>query len=56
MSNELIFTILFGLVFGLAYLGVIILWVEGIDYMNKNHPDYKGEDFFNEEEGKEKND
>ena len=46
MSNELIFTI----VFGLAYLGVIVLWVEGIDYMNKNHPDYKGEDFFNEEE------
>jgi hypothetical protein len=54
MSNELIFTI----VFGLAYLGVIILWVEGIDYMKKNHPDYKGEDLFNEEEGKdeEKND
>lgn len=20
-------------------------WVEGIDYMQKNHPDYKGEDF-----------
>jgi hypothetical protein len=52
MSNELIFTILFGL----AYLGVIILWVEGIDYMNKNHPDYKGKDFFNEEEDEEKND
>ena len=52
MSNELIFAI----VFGLVYLGVIILWVEGIDYMNKNHPDYKGEDFFNEEESEEKND
>jgi len=22
-------------------------WVEGIDYMHKNHPDYKGEDFLN---------
>ena len=22
-------------------------WVEGIDYMQKNHPDYKGEDFLN---------
>jgi hypothetical protein len=52
MSNELIFAI----VFGLAYLGIIILWVKGIDYMNKNHPDYKGEDFFNEEESEEKND
>lgn len=20
-------------------------WVQGIDYMHKNHPDYKGEDF-----------
>ena len=52
MSDELIFTI----IFGMAFSAVIILWVEGIDFMNKNHPDYKGEDFFNEEEGKEKND
>jgi len=22
-------------------------WVKGIDYMQKNHPDYKGEDFLN---------
>lgn len=22
-------------------------WVNGIDYMQKNHPDYKGEDFLN---------
>ena len=22
-------------------------WTEGIDYMQKNHPDYKGEDFLN---------
>jgi hypothetical protein len=50
MSNELIFTIIFGLVFS----AVIVLWVEGIDYMNKNHPDYKGEDFFNEEEDEKK--
>jgi hypothetical protein len=26
---------------------VVILWVRGIDYMNKNHSDYKGEDFLN---------
>jgi len=37
-------------------LGVIVLviisvlWAEGIDYMKENHPDYKGEDFFGEEE------
>ena len=24
-------------------------WVRGIDYMQKNHPDYKGEDLFNED-------
>jgi hypothetical protein len=24
-------------------------WVEGIDYMQKNHPDYKGEDLFDED-------
>jgi hypothetical protein len=23
------------------------LWVRGIDYMHKNHPDYKGDDFLN---------
>lgn len=28
-------------------------WVRGIDYMQKNHPDYKGEDLFGEEENKE---
>jgi hypothetical protein len=25
-------------------------WVEGIDYMQKNHPDYKGDDLFGFEE------
>jgi len=34
-----------------ALLGSLIwLWVGGIEYMAKNHPDYKGEDFFNEED------
>lgn len=46
MSTGLILTI----IFGLAFSGVVILWVEGIDYMKKNHPNYKGEDFFNEDE------
>ena len=26
---------------------VSFFWVRGIDYMKKNHPDYKGEDFLN---------
>lgn len=26
---------------------IVWLWVGGIDYMIKNHPDYKGEDFLN---------
>ena len=24
---------------------VAIFWIRGIDYMKENHPDYKGEDF-----------
>ena len=31
-----------------------ILWVNGIDYMHKNHPDYKGEDLFDENLNNEK--
>ena len=34
-------------------LGVVALWVKGIDEMHEKHPDYKGEDLF-EEEKKEK--
>jgi hypothetical protein len=35
-------------------LGVVALWVKGITDMHENHPDYKGEDFFNEEDEDEK--
>ena len=34
----------------LVAIPVAILWVSGIDYMHENHPDYKGEDLFNEED------
>jgi hypothetical protein len=51
MSNEIIFTIVIGISLSL----VVILWVSGIDYMKTNHPDYKGEDFFNEEDDEENN-
>lgn len=44
-------------------IGIIIIfsaliawrWVVGIDYMHKNHPDYKGEDFLNWGEDTEEN-
>jgi hypothetical protein len=49
MDSELIFTI----IFGLAFSAVIILWVEGINFMNKNYPDYKGDDLFNDKEKKD---
>jgi hypothetical protein len=25
---------------------VVWAWIEGIDHMHKNHPDYKGDDLF----------
>jgi predicted outer membrane lipoprotein len=50
MSIETILLI----VLGLAFSVIIILWVEGIDYMNKNYPDYKGDEFFNEEDKEDK--
>jgi hypothetical protein len=37
-------------VFGIMFIIVAIIswqWVRGIDYMKKNHPDYKGDDFLN---------
>ncbi len=40
-------------VFLLMFIIIAIIswrWVVAIDYMNKNHPDYKGEDFLNWDE------
>ena len=33
-------------------LGIVALWVRGIDEMHTKHPDYKGEDLFGEDEPK----
>jgi hypothetical protein len=41
-----------GLVIGLIVASTAFIswrWVKGIDYMMKNHPDYKGEDLFDED-------
>ena len=37
----------------LAYLWW--MWVKGIDYMNENHPDYKGNDLIGEFDEDDKN-
>ena len=28
---------------------VAVVWIRGNDYMRENHPDYKGEDFLNDD-------
>ena len=33
-------------------IGIVALWVRGIDEMHTKHPDYKGEDLFGEDEPK----
>jgi hypothetical protein len=44
-------TTLFAIIIGFAIFYVITYnWVKGIEYMQKNHPDYKGEDFLGEDE------
>jgi hypothetical protein len=32
---------------------ICYLWVRGIDYMQKNYPDYKGDDLFGENQEKD---
>jgi hypothetical protein len=40
----------------LGLLVAVAVWVEGIDYMHTNHPDYKGDDLFGEDEEKKEKD
>jgi hypothetical protein len=46
MINALI---LFGIVL-VIFAPICWLWVRGLDDMKKNHPDYKGNDLFGENE------
>ena len=40
-----------GLIISIAVAVIVsILWVRGIDYMKESHPDYKGEDLFDEDD------
>ena len=41
---------IFWTILGVAVTITGLLWVNGIDYMKENHPDYKGEDLFNKDE------
>ena len=41
--------IIYAIVFTLL-AALVWLWVGGIDFMQKNHPNYKGEDFLDETE------
>jgi hypothetical protein len=47
ISVEILISIFFLLITPIV---ISILWVRGIDYMHKNHPDYKGHDLFDEDE------
>lgn len=48
LYQEMIYVMLVGIIF--LFISLAYNYVRGIDYMNKNHPDYKGEDMFGEEE------
>jgi hypothetical protein len=42
------------IIFTIAIVASLVwLWAGGIDYMRQNHPDYKGEDLFNDEDKNE---
>jgi hypothetical protein len=44
------------LIMGLVVGIISWRWVVGIDYMQKNHPDYKADDWLNWNNDKEEND
>lgn len=46
-SVEILIAIFFVL---LTPIVISLIWVKGIDYMQKNYPDYKGYDLFDEGE------
>ena len=48
LYQEMIYVMLVGIIF--LTISLVYNYARGIDYMNKNHPDYKGEDLFGEEE------
>lgn len=41
---------IFILIISAAFIGCCVIWVTGIRHMNKNFPDYKADDFLNDNE------
>jgi hypothetical protein len=40
-------SVLIGIIISFSFAALVsYFWVRGIDYMHKNHPDYKGDDLF----------
>jgi len=50
MEHLIVFVVMFIVVVFISWR-----WVVGIDYMMKNHPDYKGDDLFGEFDENDKN-
>lgn len=46
--------VVFGVIL-ISLLPIVYLWVRGIDYMNKTHPDYTGDDLFGLDDTGDKN-
>ena len=46
--NELLYVILGSVL--ILFVSFVYNYVRGIDYMQENHPDYKGEDLFGDDE------
>lgn len=44
--------VIFGIIVATTTFLAAWKWIEAIDYMHKNHPDYKGEDLFDEDKKK----
>jgi hypothetical protein len=52
LYQEMIYVMLAGVIF--LFISLAYNYVRGIDYMTTNHPDYKGEDLFDEGETESK--
>jgi len=48
LFKEMVYVMLAGMIF--LFISLTYNYVRGIDYMNENHPDYKGEDMYGENE------
>ena len=47
------YLVVFGIII-VSLTPIVYLWVRGIDYMHKNHPDYTGNDLFGIDDEKDK--